>query len=91
MRTRILRTSRGPRIVTALGGPLIAILANALAGQTKTDSARADRHAKTEAHLAKEAQDPAAHALWPTAAAMAAKRGEKHDAIARAAEKKPPA
>jgi hypothetical protein len=50
--------------VVAIGGILIAIAANASgAQQPETDSARADRHTKAEASLAKAAQNPVANMM----------------------------
>src|SRR5262245_53309353 len=49
------------QIVVAIGAILIAIAANVSSSQTETDSARADRHKKAEASLAKAAQNPVAN------------------------------
>jgi len=49
------------QFVGAIAGALMAISASTTRAQTETDSARADRHKKTEASLAKAAQNPVAN------------------------------
>src|SRR5262245_19469758 len=59
--SRMANNRRRAQVVMAIGGILIAIIANVSSSQTETDSARADRHKKTEASLAKAAQNPVAN------------------------------
>jgi hypothetical protein len=52
---------RRMQVALAIGGILIAIVARIASAQTETDSVRAERHTKTEASLAKAAQNPVAN------------------------------
>ena len=49
------------QFVAVIAGALVAMVATTTQAQTETDSARADRHKKTEASLAKAAQNPVAN------------------------------
>jgi len=57
-----MNNDRRVLVVAALGFMLIAVATNvSYAQQPETDSARADRHAKAEASLAKQSQNPVAN------------------------------
>lgn len=58
----IMNNDRRVLVVAAIGWMLIAVAANvSYAQQPETDVARADRHAKAEASLAKQSQNPVAN------------------------------
>ena len=59
----IMSNPRRMRVMATVGGLFVAIAVNAARAQTETDSARADRHAKAEASLAKASQNPVANMI----------------------------
>ena len=59
---KAMNCDRRVLVVGAIGWMLIAVAANvSYAQRAETDSARADRHAKAEASLAKQSQNPVAN------------------------------
>jgi hypothetical protein len=59
----LVNSAHRTQAMAAAAGILITIAGEAARAQTETDSARADRHAKTEASLAKAAQNPVANMI----------------------------
>lgn len=57
---RIHRNGRA-RVAAAIAATLLTLTASSAKAQTETDSARSERHKKTEASLAKAAQNPVAN------------------------------